>query len=135
MIEQYSAFQSEIILTPIKEDDTELFDSISETISNISSAVIHDIVDAIQDTDYTKEDKVKEIVSLLVKEIQRLQKEVSLNESASNSATIQRLLSVIHSELNFIERLSNSDQERNWLKHSHSMWMLLGCTLSCAKLL
>ena len=107
--------QPEIILTPIKEDDTELFDSISETISNISSAVIHDIVDAIQDIDYTKEDKVKEIVSLLVKEIQRLQKEVSLNESASNSATIQRLLSVIHSELNFIERLSNSDQERNWL--------------------
>ncbi|OHS96774.1 hypothetical protein TRFO_36998 [Tritrichomonas foetus] len=98
----------------ILNDDTRMFDTISETISRINSPIVYDIVEVIDDKDNSEEDKVIEIVKVLTNEIHKLSQQPKV-ENTDTTGTINRLLSAMHAQLNFIERLSNSDQERQWL--------------------
>lgn len=119
---EHSILENEIIefnIRPKGEDgNDDLFDSIADSLSTTSSPVVGDIVHVIHDSELTVDEKIKKIVDLLVDEINKLIRAVdSKNENSQkeNQIIIQNLLNALHGQLNFIERLSNSDQDRQWL--------------------
>ena len=119
---EHSILENEIIEFNIrpKNDDgnDELFDSIADSLSTTSSPVVGDIVQVIHESELTIEEKVRKIIDLLVDEVNRLIRALDSKDESrqqEDQAIIQNLLSALHGQLNFIERLSNSDQDRQWL--------------------
>lgn len=115
--ETHSDADAGFIIEEIHSPD-DFFESLSEILSATSSSVVNDILDMINEPDSLQDEKIKNIIKALIKEINDLIRDKELQGDSSHKeeqAIIQRLLSAMHSQLEFIERLSNSDQERDWL--------------------